>query len=240
MVSDPILLPAASGTLLPVTLRRDLLITGVDTDGSLLRFRLGPGRMFARHGFIRADGHRRFTVGIAQRHHPSAQLGWLVYAAGIVPDQIRDTIRELALNADDRVRDLRHWRSVTATAYGPDWTWPLTSPEAFKRAASTAAGQATRTGEHRFLHGSGDGFGYFTGPPDARTFWSVTPHGEWSLHTGQRTRPLSRSPAASRGRNRAARIAARRLASSDPPDPGPPASGVTPYADPSPAKPHRR
>jgi hypothetical protein len=199
MMNDPVPIGQLHDLLLPGELRLELCIVGVSVseDGKALRFRLDPGRAYARHGYIRGvDGG--FTIGLLQRYLPGDNPDEITGVHGVVFRDVPDEVRAASARAYDLTRDRPHWRE-TCPEQTPEWTkrQPGLTPADTIRAAETAQERARDTYQASYVTVTPDGLICSNNPPSVKSFLSVTPPGPWSLHTGPHTYPIDGTPDAS-------------------------------------------
>jgi hypothetical protein len=163
--------------------------------GGYLSFRMDPGNLFERRGYLYDKQDGTWDIGILQRYLPHEKIATAASAdarplAGL-PAALRDSVA-LARGGNAYCP---HWleRSRYET---PPWRLvrPLASPAA---AAIVNAGAERRARETEAVHFVYTGSGLVTAVNSASgsgRFYSVTPDGDWSLHHGARTLPLAAPP----------------------------------------------
>lgn len=199
MSDDPTPIGQLHDLLLPGDLRIELCIVGVTLNegGKVLRFRLDPGRAYARNGYIR-DLAGSFTIGIHQRYLPGDKPAELTGAHGIPLGDVSDELRAASARAYDLTHDKPHWREA-CPEQSPAWTQhqPGLTLAATTRAAETAQAHARDTYQASYVTVTPDSLTCTNNPPSAKSFLSVTPPGLWSLHIGPHTYPIDGTPNAS-------------------------------------------
>ena len=164
-------------------------------NGDCLSFRMDPGNLFERRGYLYDKQDGTWDLRIVQRYLPHELIATAARAdarlVAALPAALQDAV-SLARGSN---------------AYCPHWlerSRPQTPPWRFARllpdpAAATAVteGVARRARETQTVHFVYAGSGLLTAvnsAPGSGRFYSVTPDGKWSLHHGARTRPLAASP----------------------------------------------
>lgn len=189
MISGPALL-----TMLPRDLRGELCLVGIALNGRGVTFRMDPGRAFERRGAITGTGGGRYEIGIADRHLPGDPLADVAGTAAMRAADVPDELRRAASDAWTRAAAWPHWRDTldgTEPELLSEWPGPAASHYMSLVTERTAEDTTTVC----FLY-CGDGWTRCaTAPPrDTVTLLSVTPQGEWSLHHGLDTYPLTGHP----------------------------------------------
>jgi hypothetical protein len=195
MRSDQVAIGPISRLLLPAGLVSELNIASIRAEPGRrqLSFRLEPGEAFERRGFIRHDPAEGFSVAIAERYLPQHDLVLVCGCTGVSASRVAATVLEAADYAQIRETGRVHWwfsHPDQVPAYG-------TRPAA-DLAALAAASYAAERETACFLHQGPGGYHFANNPPGFGTgFFSVTSHGEWSMHQGEDTCPLDSAPGAS-------------------------------------------
>jgi hypothetical protein len=165
----------------------------IRVDGQSLRFRLDPGSLFERHGWLCAAAGGWCSTGISQRHGPDEPLAW---AAGVTaPPDV--ALRIAVQDARGCAADLPHWLSTCQPGTGQwQWSsaWYFVRRAAAVDAMDTAVGRARETGIVHFVFREPDRIICATSPPGNDRCFSVTPAGDWSMHWLRHTRPLDSAP----------------------------------------------
>jgi hypothetical protein len=179
--------------LLPRDLRGELCIASLTLGigNRALGFRMDPGYSFERRGLVLLD-RGTFRIGIDDRYRPGDGLEHMAAGRGTREPQVPDELRRLAGDAWTLSTARPHWRdSLAGRTAKVLRTWPGIGSAAALEAAKTARDTAATC----FLCWHGDRAECVTVPPhDCPGFLSVTPKGEWSVHTGTSTYPMSRPP----------------------------------------------
>jgi hypothetical protein len=181
-----------SHLLLPAGLVSELSIASIraDVGQRQLTFRLESGEAFERRGFIGYDPAEGFSVQIAERYLPQHDLAPVCGCAGLPASRVAVTVLEEAGYAQVRETGRVHWW-FSHPGQEPAYS---TRPAA-GLAALEAASYATLRETACFVHQGPGGYHYAANPPAFGTgFFSVTSHGEWSLHQREDTRPLDSAP----------------------------------------------
>ena len=185
--------------LLPRDLRAELCIVGIATSGQGegLRFRMDPGRAFERFGTIEDVGGDWYSVEIRERYRPSDQLVLISGAFGMSAPEVPDELRGAAGRAYSRTATNPHWRDafherVASEVLG---VWQDTTADGIRQMTESLADLARADDAAYFAYAREDQYECVnTLPPDVRSFLSVTPQGNWSLHSGVETYPVEGFP----------------------------------------------
>jgi hypothetical protein len=185
-------------TLLPRSLRTELCIASVMISGDheLLRFRLDPGSAFQRRGYVRSTDGTRFLVGISERYLPDGPRAEVCGSTGIPAADVPDQLRTASGWAHTWDRERDHWYDARPRLT-PAWKGSRRDigRRSAELAAETAAERAWQYNITHYLHAEPGRFWYGSNPPGPQTaFYSVTLHGDWSLHQDRRTYPLANAP----------------------------------------------
>jgi hypothetical protein len=198
-MTDSVPLGQLHDLLLPADLQIELCITGITEarDGKVLRFRLDPGRAYARCGWINSAGSS-YLIGITQRYLPGDKPEEITGTYGVTLNQVPDEIRSASARAYDLAASRPHWLAACPRTF-PEWhqTTPGTTAADTLRTAETAAQQAKQSGRVIYVSDADKGFACTSNPPSAEVFLSVTPQGLWSQHNGSHTYPIEGTPNAS-------------------------------------------
>jgi hypothetical protein len=182
--------------LLPADLRIELCIVDLTAtqDGRVLRFRIDPGRAYARNAYVRALGDS-YSIGIYQRYLPGDKPVEIAGAHGLPLADVPNELRAASGHAYDLTAGKPHWREA-CPGRSPGWTktHPGLTPAATLKATQTAKHQAATTGNVCYVAATDSGFACSDNPPDTEMFLSVTYQGQWSLHSGTCTYPVEGTP----------------------------------------------
>jgi hypothetical protein len=156
---------------------------------------MDPGNLFERRGYIYGKQDGTWDIGIIQRYLPDEQPQLAARADAVPLPGLAAALRKVVSVARGSTAYCPHWLDRARVASSPWWlTCPATRPDASGIVTSAAAQQARQTGNVYYV-GTGTGLvSAINSPPGNGRFYSVTPHGEWSLHSGALTRPLTDPP----------------------------------------------
>jgi hypothetical protein len=185
----------------------------VSESPSRVRFRLDPGHVFERIGRLHQYPTRALHLSVEQRYRPDDEMTRLgnetVSASSFTAD-----LRKLVDYAN-WWESGAHWR-VTYNRQAPEWSFalPMTGDDAVREAWTRTAATARDRGIAHYMWRSSGELTCANNPPSSGVMFSVNPLGEWSLHRGRVTVPLSRPPdaaALSESRHSAAYLARQDL-----------------------------
>jgi hypothetical protein len=184
-------------TALPGDIQAELGIAGetIRQSGGHLTFRMDPGNLFERRGYLHGNQDGTWNIGILQRYLPDEQPQPITRASARTLAELPAALRLAVTVARGSTAYCPHWLDQARVAASP-WslTCPVTRPDASGIITAAAAQQASETGTVHFVC---TGTGLITAvnsPPGSGRFYSVTPDGDWSLHSGGQTCPLSTAP----------------------------------------------
>jgi len=176
--------------VLSTDLQAELGIVGATLrhDGQFLRFRLDPGNLFERSGLLRDNLDGSYNLGISQRYRPH-ETGICVSAATASIVDLPGRLRAAVEFARQRDAYLPHWLE-TRRRETPEWSREF-SVSQIRDATAAAAARARESAAVIYVAAGQGRVTCANNPPGAGEFFSVTPGGDWSLHRGTATRPLT-------------------------------------------------
>jgi hypothetical protein len=163
--------------------------------GGYLAFRMDPGNLFERRGYLYDKQDGTWNVGIIQRYQPDEQPQLTSRADARRLTELPGALREAVSVARGSTAYCPHWLERATTATLP-WlfTCPTSWPDASTIITSAAAQQAREAETVHFVYTGADLVAAVNSAPGSGRFYSVTPDGDWSLHSGALTCPLSTAP----------------------------------------------
>jgi hypothetical protein len=163
--------------------------------GSYFSFRMDPGNLFERRGYLYDKQDGTWDIGIIQRYLPDEQAQLISRADARPLAGVPAALRQAVSVARGSTAYAPHWleRARGTTSPG-SFTCPMTRPDASGIITSTAAQQARETGTVYFVYAGTGMVTAVSTAPGSRRFHSVTSDGDWSLHSGALTRPLITAP----------------------------------------------
>jgi hypothetical protein len=209
----------AERTVLTREVQEELGILGetIHHTDRYLGFRMLPGNLFERRGYLYDKLDGTWDAGIVQRYLPHEEPQLIARADATQLAMLPGALRQVVSVARGSTAYCPHWLERARVLTAP---WRLTRPMARPDAADTIiSGAARHARDTRAVSFVFTGAGLVTAasnPPGSAWFYSVTPEGDWALHNGPLTRPITTAPVlqteppAPRRRPAAARQAARR------------------------------
>jgi hypothetical protein len=181
--------------LLPRDLRTELCITGltVESDPSLLTFRIDPGNAFQRRAYVRNMGSGRFVVGISERYLPDGPRVTVCDSSGIPAGYVAEQLRASSGCAYTWDAERDHWLDARPRLT-PAWSGSR------RDVTSAAVAAAQRVWEEKvthYLYARQGRFVYANNPPRDGAFFSVNVRGLWARHDGPVTYPIENAPGTS-------------------------------------------
>jgi hypothetical protein len=163
--------------------------------GGYLTFRMDPGNLFERRGYLYDKQDGTWDIGILQRYLPDEQPQLMSRADARPRAELPAALRQAVSVARGSTAYCPHWLERATVATSPWWlTCPTTSPDASATTTSAAAQQARETKTVYFVYTRTGLFTTVNSVPGSGRFYSVTPDGDWSLHSGAVTCPLGAAP----------------------------------------------
>jgi hypothetical protein len=184
-------------TALPGDVQEELGIVRetIRQSGGHLTFRMDPGNLFERCGYLHGKQDGSWDIGIIQRYQPDEQPQLITRASARTLTELPAALRQAVSVARGSTAYCPHWLDRARAAASPWWlTCPVTRPDASGIITAAAAQQAGETGTVYFVY---TGTGLITAinsPPGNGRFYSITPDSDWSLHSAGLTCPLSTAP----------------------------------------------
>jgi hypothetical protein len=182
-------------TLLPSDLRTELCITGltVESDPSLLTFRIDPGNAFQRRAYVRDMEGGRFVVGISERYLPDGPRVTVCDSSGIPAGYVAEQLRASSGCAYTWDAERDHWLDARPRLT-PAWSG---SRRDVTSAAVAAAQRVWKEKVTHYLYAHQGRFVYANNPPREGAFFSVNVRGLWAMHDGRVTYPMENAPGTS-------------------------------------------
>jgi hypothetical protein len=163
--------------------------------GSYFSFRMDPGNLFERRGYLYDKHDGIWDIGIIQRYLPDEQSQLISRANARPLAGLPAALRQAVSVARGSTAYCPHWLERVRVATSPWWlTCPTTKPDASSIVTSAAAQRARETGTVYFVYAGTGLVTAVNSAPGSERFYSVTSDGDWSLHSGALTRPLITSP----------------------------------------------
>jgi hypothetical protein len=163
--------------------------------GSYFSFRMDPGNLFERRGYLYDKQDGTWDIGIIQRYLPDEQAQLISRADARPLAGVPAALRQAVSVARGSTAYSPHWLERARGTTSPWWlTCPTTRPDASGVITSAAAYQARETGTVYFVYATPGGVTTVNSAPGSGRFYSVTSDGDWSLHSGALTRPLITTP----------------------------------------------
>jgi hypothetical protein len=163
--------------------------------GSYFSFRMDPGNLFERRGYLYGKQDGTWDIGIIQRYLPEEQAQLTSRADARPLAGVPAALRQAVSVARGSTAYSPHWLERARGTTSP-WclTCPTTRPDASASITSAAAHQARETGTVYFVYAGAGLVTAVNSAPGSGRFYSVTSGGDWSVHSGALTRPLITAP----------------------------------------------
>jgi hypothetical protein len=158
-------------------------------------FRMDPGNLFERRGYLYDKQDGTWDIAIIQRYLPDEQLQLVSRADARPLAGLPAALRQAVSVARGSTAYCPHWLERTRGATSP-WclTCPAVRPDASGIITSAAEQRARETGSVCFVHTGNGLVTAVNSAPGTGRFYSVTSDGDWSLHSGPLTCPLAAAP----------------------------------------------